>query len=146
MLDNTVSLQLGGTSSTAVTDLSLNDMRAGTSVRSFKIAENDRVNLYVQNQTSKENAPVGSNRSRISLERIKVLSDGSERKIICSWNVSTPRDATFTTDEINGTVKGLIGLLTGFNTSGAFTPGWHTSSDTGLNGSTLVARIRAGEE
>ena len=146
MLDNTVSLQLGGTSSTAVTDLSLNDMRAGTSVRSFKIAENDRVNLYVQNQTSKENAPVGSNRSRISLERIKVLSDGSERKVIVSWNISTPRDATYTTDEINGAVKGLVGLLTGFNTAGAFTPGWHTSSDTGLNGATLTARIRAGEE
>jgi hypothetical protein len=150
MLDNSLTVQIGGLATTTSVELSLNDIRSGTSVRSYKVAEDQRINLYVQNQTSKENPPVGGNRSRISVERVKVLSDGSERKVIASWTVSTPRDSTFTTDEINGTMKCLVGILLGYPANGDnyndYIDGWHTSSPHGLDGATFVERIRAGEE
>jgi hypothetical protein len=148
MLDNSIPLQIGALSSTATTAVSLNDIRSGQSVRSYKISETDRLSLVIGNQVTKENVPVGANRSRISLERTKVLSDGSERKVIASMVISTPRDSTFTSSEVDGVIRGLIGFLSGIpvNTATDEVDGWHTSSTHGLDGSVLVTRVRNGEE
>jgi hypothetical protein len=149
MLDNNIYLQIGGISTTTAVIFTLNDIGRGYSLRTYKVSEAEVINLYVQNSTSKENPPVGSNRSRIGLERVKILSDGTERKVTVSTVISTPRDGTFTSDEINGLVKGIVHMLTGgptWDDHADEVDGFHSSSSHGLNGVNFVAGIRGGQE
>jgi hypothetical protein len=148
-LDNNIYLQIGSPATNTPVIFTLDDIGRGYSLRYYKISEAERVNLYVQNSTSKENPPVGSNRTRIGLERVKILSDGSERKVIVSTVISTPRDGTFTSDEINGLIKGMVGMLCGMPTwdsAADSVDGWKSDSDHGLNGVNFVAAIRGGQE
>jgi len=148
MLDNHIPLQISALTAVTTVAVSLNDVKSGQTLRSYKISESERVNLRIGNTTTKENAPVGSNRTLIGIERIKVLGDGSERKILCSLVISTPRDSTFTESEIDATMKGLMSLLSGVAVSEPTDEidGWKTSTTHGLSGQALIARIRNGEE
>jgi hypothetical protein len=68
MLDNTLNLKASISSVTLNTPVSLIDVDNGSSVRKYTVSATESYTLKISNQSTKENPPVGTNRTQLRLE------------------------------------------------------------------------------
>jgi hypothetical protein len=111
MLDNTLNLKASISSLILNTPVSLIDVDNGSSVRKYTVSATESYTLKISNQSTKENPPVGTNRTQLRLEHTKVLTDGSERTSFVSLVLASPRDTNFSTNDMIGLVHAIATLI-----------------------------------
>jgi len=121
---------------TGVVGLTTTDTDNGRRVREYIADNGDVFALSTSRIETKENAPVGSRRLQIRLERRKVLDTGMERVLHCSIIVSSPRNDDFTQTEVLTMVSALVNLLCGRTSQDGIClaeplPGWAATTESG---------------